>query len=125
VIVVTNEAVYNIHKKEVKRMIPISEISGVSKTTASNKEMEFAIHVPKTYDYRFVTQKRDDIIHVLKQLYIIKNKDNMPVYHINEKTLKNFVTTETDFKKGTSKIPTMEYRSYDEDLLMSQAPPTL
>jgi hypothetical protein len=120
--VITNAAVYNIHKKEIKRSIKISEIGGLSKTVPPSKVLEFSIHVPATYDYRFTSARRDDIVMLLKQLYLIEFKQNCPVYHITAKNLKDFTTTEKDFKKALSRIPTQEYRSFDEDLITMDTP---
>lgn len=120
--VITNAAVYNIHKKEIKRAIKISEIGGLSKTVPPSKALEFTIHVPETYDYRFTSARRDDIVMLLKQLYLIEFKQNCPVYHITAKNLKDFTTTEKDFKKTVSRIPTQDYRSFDEDLITMDSP---
>lgn len=73
-LVITNQAVYNIHKKEVKRRIEISIIEGLTKTVAPSKSIEFTIHVPSQYDYRFLSQRRDEIIDLLKRLHLIEKK---------------------------------------------------
>lgn len=57
-LVITNQAIYNIHKKSVKRCIPINMIGAMTKCVPPSKNnSEFTIHVPKEYDYRFVTEK--------------------------------------------------------------------
>lgn len=120
--VITNAAVYNIHKKEIKRQIKVKEIGGLSKSVPPSKAQEFTIHVPSSYDYRFTSARRDDIVMLLKQLYLIEFKQNCPVFHINSKNLKDFTTTEKDWKRDISRFPTEDYRVFDEDLITLETP---
>jgi len=60
---------------------------------------EFTVHVPKHYDYRFVSDKRDEIMDVIKKAYIKIFNKNLPIYAVESKDLKDFTTTEKDFKK--------------------------
>lgn len=55
--VITNRAIYNVHKKEMKRRIALSDFGGVSKTVAPSKGNEFTVHVPSSYDYRFTSTR--------------------------------------------------------------------
>lgn len=55
-IVVTTESIYNIKKQKKKRQIKIVDLGGVSKALAGSK-VEFTLHVPKSYDYRFCSEK--------------------------------------------------------------------
>lgn len=53
---ITNENVYNIHKKAIKRVISILSINGISKTVCPSKcTVEFTLHVTGNYDYRFLS----------------------------------------------------------------------
>jgi hypothetical protein len=56
VLVITTESIYNIKKVKVKRRIKIADLGGVSKALLGSK-VEFTIHVPKQYDYRFLSEK--------------------------------------------------------------------
>lgn len=120
--VITNFAIYNIHKKDIKRQISIKDVGGISKTVPPSKVLEFTIHVPSTYDYRFESARRDIIIDLLKRLYLIEFKTNCPIYHIEAKDLRGFTTTESDMKNKASRIPTKEYLSTSEDLIKLNAP---
>ena len=113
----TNKALYNIHKNSIKRAIPIQEVGGLSKTIPPSKAQEFTIHVPQKYDYRFSSARRDQIVDLIKRVYIAIHKDNCPVFCITAKDLKDFTTTEKDMKKSISRFPTPEYRNTQEDLL--------
>ena len=56
---ITDKAIYNIHKKQIKRCIRIETIGGMSKCVPPSKNTdEFTIHVPKEYDYRFVSKDK-------------------------------------------------------------------
>jgi hypothetical protein len=61
---------------------------------------EFAVHVPSSYDYRFITDRRDAIIELLKRIWFNIKGENMPLYHIPKpkKDLQDFTTTEKDMK---------------------------
>ena len=55
---ITNNGIYNIHKKQIKRCIAIKDIGGMTKTVPPSKCVtEFTVHVPQTYDYRFLSEK--------------------------------------------------------------------
>ena len=124
-LVITNQAVFNIHKKEIKRQIQIKSISGLTKTVPPSKSLEFSIHVDADYDYRFSSQRREEIMDLIKRLYLIERAANCPIYHTTTKDLKEFTTTEKDFKKKISRVPTSEYRNYDEDLFKNMKQPEL
>ena len=57
-LVITDQSIYNIYKKKVKRQIYIRDIGGITKTTPPSKNsIEFTIGVPSSYDYRFLSDK--------------------------------------------------------------------
>ena len=109
-IVITAEKIYNIHKKQIKRAMNITNLGGVSSLVEAKKN-EFTIHFPEEYDYRFDYPRRDIVIGLLKQRYSELLKKNLPIYNIyNEKNLKGFTTTEVDKKRGTSRMPPLNFR---------------
>ena len=55
-LMITNEKIYNIKNKKAKRKIKIADLGGISKTMLGSK-IEFTLHVPKEYDYRFISEK--------------------------------------------------------------------
>jgi hypothetical protein len=50
-VVVTNQNVYNFHKKKVRRHVHIKDLAGLTKAL-NQKSSEFVIHVKNDYDYR-------------------------------------------------------------------------
>ena len=116
-LVITDQALYNIHKKKVKRVIMIAEIGGITKTAPPSKNVsEFTVHVPSSYDYRFISEARDEIMDVIKRAYYNLKRKNVPIFHVTSKDLKDFTTTEKDMKKQVSKFPLMDMRNTSEDL---------
>ena len=118
--VITSNFVYNLKKKSVKRKIALIEIGGVSKSLASNSS-EFVIHVPKEYDYRYTSDKKDDIISTLKLAYVSCKKKNLPIYGIESRSLRDYTTTEKDMKRGITRVPEESKQIKGEDLLSSTA----
>jgi len=117
-VAITDQRIYNIHKKKVKRTIDIKDIGGITKTVPPSKSAtEFTIGVPSEYDYRFNSDKREEIIEYIKRCFFLIKHKNMPMFHVTKKDLNDFTTTEKDMKKGISKFPTSDYRvSQGEDL---------
>lgn len=62
--VITTQKVFNIHKSSVKREFAIKELSGISYNSIP-KKMEFVLHLPESYDYRYNSEKRQIIIEVM------------------------------------------------------------
>lgn len=117
-LVITKSAMYNIHSGKVKRCISIKDLDGLSKLTDSSAPAEFAVHVPSHYDYRFITDRRDQIIELIKRIWFNLKGENLPMYHIPKpkKDLQDFTTTEKDMKKKVNRHPGSEYRALSEDL---------
>ena len=73
-ILITNLAIYNLKKNEIKRRIKIEDLYGITYSTAST---QFIIHFNENdYDYLFQSDNRDKMIKMLQNLYEnIKNQD--------------------------------------------------
>mmetsp|Transcript_40758 Transcript_40758/g.30011 ORF Transcript_40758/g.30011 Transcript_40758/m.30011 type:complete len:101 (-) Transcript_40758:1363-1665(-) len=65
VLAITNERIYNLKKTKIKRTILISKLGGATKSLVQGK-MEFVVHVPVEYDYRFISERREEILDILK-----------------------------------------------------------
>jgi hypothetical protein len=89
-----------------------------------NKKKEFTLHLPETYDYRFISDKREIIIKVLQQSYADIAKKNLAIYDIPEKNLKGFTTTEKDKKRNVERYPPANFRNFTTDLLKEDASTT-
>lgn len=88
IIVITLEGIYNIHKKQIKRKLDFNKIAAVTKTIApSSNTREFTIHLPEEYDYRYLSQRRDAIIDILKRRWFDIKKQNLPMFGTANKDL--------------------------------------
>ena len=64
VLILTYKYLYNFKKKQLKRKIDLKDIAAVIKNSKNSNE--FTIHVPSEYDYRYMTDKREDFLNLLK-----------------------------------------------------------
>ena len=97
-IILTNDAIYNVHSKKSKRKIKYNEISGI---TFSSISTEFVVHGNDAeYDYQYQSKDKTFIIFVIASFYKQINNKNIKLCEVNEKYLKNYVTSKTDKKKG-------------------------
>ena len=79
-------------------------MSGITKTLKGTRN-EFTLHINKEYDYRFMSERRDEIINILKNHFAEKNGINLPIFGVDQSNLSQFTTTEKDMKRGQSKFP--------------------
>lgn len=61
--------------------------------------------------------RREKIFNVIKVGYVTKRKQNLPIYGIKSKDLREVTTTEKDMGKGVSRIPLQLARIYEEDVI--------
>ena len=96
-IILTDKALYNMKKKELKRRIPYKEILGISYSSISN---EFVVHGNNSqYDYYYNSQDKYLIISLITFFYDEENNAQIKLCEIPEKSLKNFVTRKKDKQK--------------------------
>lgn len=99
----------------------ITDVEAVTKSK-SKESTEFVLHIPSEYDYRFVGEKRDDVIQAIKETYAQTTKKNLPIYGVPHHYLKEFVTSKSDRKKNILKLPDESFRMKEEDILQEQDP---
>ena len=96
-IILTDVALYNMKKKELKRRIPYKEILGI---TLSNITNEFVIHGNNSqYDYHYNSQDKNLIISLIIFFYDEDNSSQIKLCEVPEKSLKNFVTRKKEKQK--------------------------
>lgn len=61
--------------------------------------------------------RREKIIRTIKIAYHQKKKENLPIYGIKTKELKEFSTSEKDFERGISRMPLELSRLPEEDIV--------
>ena len=99
-IILTDIALYNMKKKELKRRIPYKEILGITYSTLSN---EFVIHGNNCqYDYHYNSQNKILVISLIAFFYDEKNNSQINLCEVPEKSLKNFVTSKKEKQKDSN-----------------------
>jgi hypothetical protein len=53
----------------------------------------------------------------LRAAYVKKMGQNIPIYGVKDKDLRDYVTSENEFKKNKSRIPPQEFRLFHHDLI--------
>ena len=74
-------------------------MAGVTKSLESD---EFVIHLKKDFDYRLISQRKEEVIDCIKMSYISAVKKNLSVFGVKHKDLGKFTTSEKDVEKGKS-----------------------
>ena len=122
-IILTDVALYNMKKKELKRRIPYKEILGISYSNISN---EFVIHGNNCqYDYHYNSQDKNLIISLIIFFYDEQDNSKIKICEIPEKSLKNYVTRKKEKQKDCTYtkmdknylIDTMEFQDNNMELL--------
>ena len=73
---------------------------------ALSKNINFALKLTQyIYLLTILFYRRDEIIEVLKYRYAEKLSSNLPIFGIDRNNLKEFTTTEKDFKRGQNRFP--------------------
>lgn len=113
-IVITNKALYNFKKKELKRRINLPLINGISISKLTD---EFVVHGNEAeYDYDYVSSKRLAILKILANAYKELTKGDLILCVLDDKSLKNVITLKPEKKKDPnfSRMPTKEHLTFDE-----------
>jgi tRNA A-37 threonylcarbamoyl transferase component Bud32 len=122
-IILTDVALYNMKKKELKRRIPYKEILGISYSNISN---EFVIHGNNCqYDYHYNSQDKNLIISLIIFFYDEQDNSKIKICEIPEKSLKNYVTRKNEKQKDCTYtkmdknylIDTVEFQENNMELL--------
>ena len=71
-----------------------------------------------------MSNHRDDIIKSIKEEYVHISGKNLRIYGVPHHFLKDFVTSESDRKKETLKIPEEGFRLKEEDVITEADPMT-
>jgi serine/threonine protein kinase len=91
IILITSEAVYNLKPRtyNCRRRIALESIDAIVASEASD---EFVIKVPSEYDYRYRSERRDDVIECLNDLIEQKGR-RLKTELVEEKELFSFTIT--------------------------------
>ena len=97
ILLLTDKAMYNLRKKELKRRIDYKNIMGIS---LSKQSYEFVIHCENMdYDYHYVSARRKMIVEIISKNYEIIKGEELKLFEINLKSLSTLVTTKKEKEK--------------------------
>ena len=96
--------------KSINRKIPYEDIVGISFSKSSN---EFILHYKnEEQDFYFTSKNRNLAISQIAKLYKISTKKNLKLCEVEQKFIKQYITSKKDKKKNTS------YTKMDEKYLI-------
>ena len=99
-IILTNIALYNMKKQNLKRRMPYKEILGI---TFSNISNEFVVHGNiSQYDYHYNSKDKNLIISLITFFYDGESNSLLKLCEVQEKSLKAFVTGKKEKQKDSS-----------------------
>ncbi|CAI2362350.1 unnamed protein product [Moneuplotes crassus] len=103
----------------VKRIIDVGSLRAVTKSL-NPRSIEFIIHVPSEYDYRYSAKNdtiRDEIINALKLAFLTEKKDDLVIYGVPDRYLGKYTKTSKGFRKN-NKIPEDNFLLQEEKLAL-------
>ena len=109
ILVLTNEAIYNINKKKVKKRIGYRDLEAISISTMSS---EFVLHIKNSNDYRYLSFKqKNQIVEEILKILCLETKlcSAFPVYNVPMINLQPIMTTHTLHNKGKQVLPDKQY----------------
>ena len=99
-IVLTDESIYNIQKKALKRKVNYTQVIGITFTKLSQ---EFVVHENDgEYDLYFQSQEKNIIICLIAKLYEEKTNSTLKICEVPERYLRNYVTGKKEKKKDNN-----------------------
>eukprot|EP01083_Nonionella_stella_P001734 4940_1 len=97
VLVLTDQAVYNIKSKTIKRRIPLSQVAAITQSAVSP---EFTLNVPSEYDYRFEAKSmtsQQEIISAISSAITDLNHEVL-INTINDSETAKWTLTKSDLE---------------------------
>lgn len=112
VLVLTDQAIYNLYQNAVKRRTSLSLVDAV---TISTKGSEFVIHIDRENDYRFFIQdKRNDVVEALLHLIceVRKQAPQLKVYEVDLLNLNGITTDKARAARNIKVRPKEEFAKF-------------
>lgn len=98
ILLITDKAIYNIKKKELKRRFELNNIIGITISPSTN---EFVIHGGEAeYDYHYLSKdKLFLIVYLITKLTEINYNKYIKIMEIEGKSIKNYITNKVEKRK--------------------------
>ena len=107
--VLTDQAIYNVKKTQIKRRIRYEDLESIS---ISTKSSEFILHVKNSYDYRYLCyDMRSEIIETILSILVNEKKlcNAFKIYEIDMINLNQVMTTKLLYKNKKIVRPPEKY----------------
>ena len=120
-IIITDYAIYNLKKTNLKRRIDYKTIMGI---TLSKFSDEFVIHCEDIdYDYHYISNRKKTIIEIIAKNYEMIKEEELKLFEIGVKSLNTFVTTKKEKEKqqNLSRMPKTGQISVNDYLFGNQS----
>mmetsp|Transcript_15773 Transcript_15773/g.24207 ORF Transcript_15773/g.24207 Transcript_15773/m.24207 type:complete len:525 (+) Transcript_15773:97-1671(+) len=105
ILLLTDKALYNLKPKEIRKCQRRIDLEKIVSITISGTSLEFAIHIPEEYDYRYKSAHKDRIAAVLAELYKRKEGKKLAINKIQTDSMLAVTVT-----KDVARLQTREQR---------------
>ncbi len=105
--------------KELKKREMILDLIGVTKSLIQDCK-SFILHRKNRADEEIASDRREDIINVLKNRFSELTGQNLKIFGISTRYLKDFATSERDILRGITRMPSAEYRLTVENVVYEE-----
>jgi len=116
-LLITDKALYNLkpaHFSKFQRRVPIDKIAGI---TASKTSDEFVLHIPDEYDYRYASDRRDQVVNLLQKVHTQITRKKLVSAQVDAAGLGRFAVTKARALAVPRKIQTVKkFKHYGESL---------
>ena len=97
ILLLTNKAIYNLKKTQLKRRIDYKTVMGITLSSVSD---EFVIHCEDIdYDYHYISPKKKMIVEIISKNYKPIKEEELKLFEVGIKNLNTFVTTKKEKEK--------------------------
>lgn len=103
----------------VKRSISYSRMRGITKSSKEHVEC-FVLHVKNTEDELLYVQDTEEPIEMIKKVYASLTKKNLPIFSVDNTSLREYTTSDKDALLGISRMPLRRFRLKEERLLTDE-----
>ena len=119
-LLLTDQCLYNIEKKKVKRKMKYKEMLGI---TFSNQSNEFVVHALEGFDFHFVSEEKFIIIYIIARCYEKIINESIIICEVKEKSLKQYITAKK-FKRKDNKTTKLDKKyAIDTRTFIEDNPP--
>ena len=119
-LILTNECLYNLSNKKLKRFLKYKEMLGATFSTQSD---EFVIHALEGFDFLFKSEDKLIIIYIIARCYEIITNKSFIICETKNESLKQFVTSKRSKKKDFNNTKLDKKYAIDTRTFIEDNPP--